>query len=112
MPTIKKYFYDGGSVGAAFAAAGTVVGDNTKRQITSAIVCNDTGVARLFSARIVGATAAPAINLIMSRPIGIGESYSCGELVGRGMNDGGYIEVMGDVAGMDFKFESLEFTGY
>ncbi len=109
--TVTKYFYEGGQVPAAFAAAGTVVGANTKRQITAAVVCNDTGVARLFSARITGQTAAGAINLIISRPIGIGETYLCPELVGRGMNAGGFIEVLGDVAGLDFKYESLEFTG-
>lgn len=108
--SVQKYFYAGGNVPAAFAAAGTVVAANTKRQITSAIVCNDTGAVRLFSARIVGEGGAAAVNLIYSRAIGIGESYLCPELVGRGMNAGGYIEVQGDVTGLDFKFESLEFV--
>lgn len=107
---ITNYFFIGGNVTAAYATQGTVVPANTKRKITAAIVCNDTAVAKAFSARIVGETAAGAVMLIDAITIDPHKSYLCPELVGRGMNAGGYIEVLGDVTGMDFKYEAFDIT--
>jgi hypothetical protein len=107
---IKNYFFDGGNVTAAFVTQGDIVPDNTKRKITAAIVCNDTLVAKLFTARVVGSAGATAVTVISARTIDPGESYICPELVGRGMGPGGYVEVMADVTGMDFKFEAINIT--
>ena len=108
--TITNYFFDGGNVTAALVTQGDVVPAKTKRKITAAIVCNDTAVAKSFTAQMVGSTAAAAVTLINNLTINPGESYLCPELVGRGMNEGGYLQVSADVAGMDFKYEALNIT--
>ena len=108
--TISNYFFDGGNVTAALATQGDIVPANNKRKITGAVVCNDTGLAKTFTAVIVGSATAAAVTLISARTISPGESYTCPELVGRGMNTGGYLQVSADVAGMDFKFEALNIT--
>ena len=107
---ITNYFFIGGNVTAAYATQGTVVETNKKRKITGAIVCNDTAVSKTFSARIVGETAASPVMLIDAIVVDAHKSYLCPELVGRGMNGGGYLEVMADVTGMDFKFEAFDIS--
>jgi hypothetical protein len=107
---ITNYFFDGGNVSAALVTQGDVVPANTKRKITGAVVCNDTAAAKLFTAQMVGSAGAGAVTLISARTINPGESYTCPELVGRGMGPGGYLQVSADVTGMDFKFEALNIT--
>lgn len=107
---ILSYFFDGGQVTAAYVTQGDVVPANNKRKISAAIVCNDTAIAKTFTAQIIGSAGAAAITLISDLVINPGESYTCPELVGRGMNAGGYIQVKSDVAGMDFKFEAFNIT--
>lgn len=107
---IKNYFFDGGNITAAYVTQGDIVPANTKRKITAAIICNDTAIAKTFTLRIVGSAGAGAIVLISARTIEPNESYTCQELIGRGMNAGGYIEALADVTGMDFKFEALNIT--
>lgn len=108
--TISNYFFDGGNVTAAAATQGTVVGANIKRKITAAIICNKTAVAKTFTATITGSTAATSVTVISARTIAPGESYPCPELVGRGMNAGGFLQALADVTGMDFKFEAFDTT--
>jgi hypothetical protein len=110
--TISNYFFDGGNVSAAAVTQGTVVPANTKRKITAAIVTNSTGVAKTFTAHVIPAAGtAGATNMYISaRTIAPGESYSCPELVGRGMNAGGFVQVLADVTGMTFKFEAFDIT--
>ncbi len=107
---LVNYFFIGGNVTAAYATQGNVVPANTKRKITAAIVCNDTAVNKTFSARIIGETAASPVMLIDTITVEAHKSYLCPELVGRGMNAGGYIEALADVTGMDFKFEAFDIT--
>lgn len=107
---ILSYFFDGGQVTNVFVVQGDVVPANTKRKISAAIVCNDTAIAKTFNAQIIGSAGGAAINLISGLTINPGESYTCPELVGRGMNAGGYIQVSSDVGGMDFKYEAFNIT--
>lgn len=107
---ISNYFFDGANVPAAATTQGTVVGPNTRRKITAAAVCNKTAVAKTFSATVQGSAAAAPVTLISARTIAPGETYLCPELVGRGMNTGGFIQTLADVTGMDFKYEAFEIT--
>lgn len=109
---IANYFFDGGNVTAAAVTQGTVTPANTRRRITAAIVCNSTAVAKTFTAHVIpsGGTAGATNMYISARVIAPGESYTCPELVGRGMNAGGFVQVLADVTGMTFKFEALDIT--
>lgn len=108
--TIANYFFVGGNITAALVTQGDVVAANTKRKITAAVICNKTAVAKTFTVLMVGETAAAAVTIISARTIAPGESYTCPELVGRGMNAGGYIQASADVTGMDFKYEAFNIT--
>jgi hypothetical protein len=107
---ITTYFFDGGNVTAAAVTQGTATPANTRRRITAAVVCNSTAVAKTFTAHVIpsGGTAAATNMYISARTIAPGESYTCPELVGRGMNAGGFVQVLADVTGMTFKFEALD----
>ncbi len=107
---LSNYFYDGGNVPAALTTQGTVVGANTRRKLTAAIVCNKTAVAKTFTVTLQGSTAATPVTLIDALTIGPHKSYLCPELIGRGMNAGGFIQTNADVTGMDFKYEAFEIT--
>ncbi len=109
---ISNYFFDGGNVTAAAVTQGTVTPANTRRKITAAIICNSTGVAKTFTAHVIpsGGTAGATNMYISARTIGAGESYLCPELVGRGMNAAGFIQVLADVTGMTFKYEAFDIT--
>jgi hypothetical protein len=109
---ITNYFFDGGNVTAAAVTQGTEVPANTKRRITSAVVCNSTGVAKTFTAHVIpsGGSAATTNMYISARTIKPGESYTCPELVGRGMNEGGFVQALADVTGMTFKYEAIDIT--
>lgn len=108
--TISNYFFDGGLTTVALVTQGTVVPSNVKRKVSAAIVTNTTGAAKTFTATVKGSTAATAVTVISARTINPGESYTCPELVGRGMNTGGQIQVVSDVAGLDFKYEAYDIT--
>lgn len=110
--SISNYFFDGGNVTAAAVTQGTVVPANTRRKITAAIVCNSTAVAKTFTAHVIpsGGTAGATNMYISARTIAPGESYTCPELVGRGMNAGGFVQVLADVTGMTFKYEAFDIT--
>lgn len=108
--SILSYFFDGSQLTNAYAVQGDVVPANTKRKISAAIVCNDTSIAKTINVQIIGSAGASAITLIKDLVINPGESYTCPELVGRGMNAGGYIQALSDVAGMDFKYEAFNIT--
>lgn len=110
--TITNYFYDGANVPAAVTTQGTPVPANTRRKITAAIVCNPTAVAKTFTAYVVpsGGAAGATNTYISARTIAPGESYTCPELVGRGMNAGGFVQTLADVTGLTFKFEAFDIT--
>lgn len=108
--TISNYLYDGATINAVLETQGDVVPANTKRKLTAAIVTNDSAVAKLLTITMKGSAAGPTIVLINARTIDPGESYLCPELVGRGMNTGGFIQTIADVAGMDFKYEAFNIT--
>ena len=112
MATITNYFFDGGNVTAVAATQGIAVPANTKRKITAAIITNSTAVAKTFTAHVIpsGGTAGATNMYISARTIAAGESYTCPELVGRGMNTGGFIQVLADVTGMTFKDEACDIT--
>lgn len=107
---ISNYFFDGGNVSAVLATQGNVVPANIKRKITAAVVCNKTATAKTFTAQITGSATGTAITVISARTIDPGETYNCPELIGRGMNAGGFLQVSADVSGMDFKFEAFNIT--
>ena len=110
--TISNYFFDGGNVTASAVTQGTVTPANTKRRVTSAVICNSTAIAKTFTAYVIpSAGTAGATNMYISaRTIAAGETYTCPELVGRGMNAGGFVQVLADVTGMTFKYEAYDTT--
>lgn len=109
---ISNYFFDGGNVPAVVTTQGQIVPVNTKCKITAAIVTNTTGVAKLFTVYLVpfGGVAGVTNTYISARTIAPGESYTCPELVGRGMNAGGFLQTLADVTGLTFKYEAFNIT--
>ena len=109
---IANYFFDAANVPVAITTQGEIVPANTKRKITAAVVINTTGVAKTFTVYLVpsGGAAAVSNTVISARTIAPGESYTCPELVGRGLNAGGFLQTASDVAGLTFKYESFNIT--
>ncbi len=113
MSSVSNYFFDGGNVTNAAVTQGTPTPDGKKRRVTSAIVCNPTGGVLSFTAYVIpsGGTAGTTNTYISARALAAGESYSCPELVGRGMNAGGFIQALGSAGGLTFKYECFEYVG-
>lgn len=107
---ISNYFFDGGQTTTGLATQGGVVPANVKRKISGAVVCNTTAGAVKFTATVKGSAAGAAVTVISARTLNPGESYTCLELIGRGMMPGGLVQVMSDVAGLDFKYEAFDIT--
>ena len=109
---IINYFFDGGNITGVAVTQGSIVQANTKRRITAAVICNPTAVAKTFTVYVIpsGGTAGATNTYISARTIAPGESYTCPELVGRGLNAGGFIQALADVTGMTFKYEALDIS--
>lgn len=104
MPT-TPYIYDGAVLGAAMANQGTVVPTATARIVKSATLVNSTAAPVVCSVSVLdaGGTLHPKIS---ARPIAAGESYTCPELVGKGINAGGVLQAMG--AGVSFDYTATD----
>jgi hypothetical protein len=87
---------------------GAAVPASTKRIIKSATVTNTTAAPIPLSAYLVpSAAAAAAANcMISARAIAAGESYPCFELIGQGLDAGGFLAALG--AGLTFKYTAVD----
>lgn len=86
---------------------GTAVPASTKRIIKAATVTNTTGAPVPFSAYLVSSGAAGAGNcMISARPIAVNDSYPCPELIGQGLDAGGFVAASG--VGLTFKFTAVD----
>lgn len=108
--TIQNYIHDGSTLGAAVAVQGTAAPALTKRVIRAAILCNTTGAPIAGTVYLVPSGGAPdATNsMITGRPIAAGETYTCPELVGQGLNPGGTLQASG--AGLTLKYSATDFS--
>lgn len=107
---ITNYFFDGGNITTSMVTQGDVVAANNKRKITGAVICNDGGTAKAVTVQVVGSGTATPVTVLSGFVIGGFESYTVTELIGRGMNAGGYVQAMADLTGLDFKFEAINFS--
>jgi hypothetical protein len=95
--TTSVYISDPVQLTASAATYGIVVPALTKRVIRSASVTNTTGAPVALTVYLVplGGTAAAANTIISARTIAVGETYNCPELVGKGINAGGFLQALG-----------------
>lgn len=110
--TTRLYFFDGGNVTNAFATQGTVVNAQTQRQISAANVTNTTGATINFTLTLVPylGTSGTTNTYISARPIEAGESYSCSEILGLGLNAQGFLQAKGSANGLTFKYSAVEYS--
>lgn len=95
--TTSVVVVDGAQLTAAAATYGSVVGANTKRIIKAATLTNTTAGAVACTVYLVpsGGTAGASNTVISALSIAAGASYSCPELIGRGLNAGGFLQALG-----------------
>lgn len=105
---ITPYIFEGGVLTAAAATYGTVVPVSTKRIIKSASLINTTAAPVQCSVYLVpsGATASSANIKISLRAIAAGETYSCPELIGKGLNAAGFVQALG--LGVTFDYTATD----
>lgn len=106
--TIQTYVHEGAVLGAAAAVQGTPVGTLTKRVISSAALVNTTAAAVPASVFLVPSGQNPDAShtLISARPIAPGETYSCPELINKGLNPGGTVQALGN--GLTFLYTAKD----
>jgi hypothetical protein len=95
--TTTVYIFDSAQLTGSAATYGTVVAALTKRILKSASVTNTTGapVALIVYLVPTGGTAGAANTVISARTLAAGETYNCPELVGKGLNAGGFLQALG-----------------
>jgi hypothetical protein len=103
---VNPYIYDGATLGAALADQGTVVPALTRRIIKSASLINTTAAPIAGTVAIVAPDGTTVITHISARSIAAGETYTCPELVNKGVNPGGKVQALG--AGLIFTYTALE----
>lgn len=106
--TTSVYVFDGGQLTGSAATQGTTVGSNTKRVIKSAQLCNTTGGAVACTVYLVpsGGSAGASNTYISARAIAAGETYNCPELIGQGLNAGGFVQALG--LNVTFKYTAVD----
>lgn len=95
--TISVYIFDPVQITGTAATYGVIVPTLTKRVIKSASVTNTTGAPVALTVYLVpfGGTAGAANTFISTRTVAAGETYNCPELVGKGLNAGGFLQALG-----------------
>lgn len=106
--TNTVYIFDGAQLTASAATYGTTVGALTKRVVKSAQLCNTTAGAVACTVYLVpsGGTAGASNTYISARSIAAGETYNCPELIGQGLNAGGFVQALG--LNVTFKYTAVD----
>ena len=91
------------------ATQGTATPANTKRIIRAATLYNGTSAPVVCEVhRIPSGGTASDTNRVIHRTLAAEETYACPEMIGKGMNAGGFIQALGlDVS---FSYEATEHT--
>lgn len=106
---VNTFTFDGAVLTNAAAKYGGDVPSLTKRVITAATITNGTGGPIAATVYLANAGGAGAANMMISaRPISPGESYVCPELLNQGIDAGGAVWALGNVAGLTFKFTAKD----
>lgn len=102
------YAFDGAQLTGAAATYGSAVPALTKRVIKSAQLCNTTAAPVACTVYIVpsGGTAGASNTYVSARTIAAGETYNCPELVGQGINAGGFVQALG--LNVTFKYTAVD----
>jgi hypothetical protein len=95
--TTTVYISDPVQLTASAATYGAVVATLTRRIIKSASVVNTTGSPVALTIYLVpsGGAAGASNTLISARTVAAGETYNCPELIGKGINAGGFLQALG-----------------
>lgn len=102
---VNPYIFDGAVLGAALADMGTTVPALTRRIIKSASLINTTGAPIAGTVAIL-APDSTVIAHISARSVAAGETYTCPELINKGVNPGGKVQALG--AGLTFAYTALD----
>lgn len=94
--SVQIYILDGSLMTASAATYGTAVPALSKRVFRSMILYNGTANPVQCDVHLIpsGGTASDA-NRIVSRVVGVEETYSCPEVVGQGLNSAGFVQALG-----------------
>ena len=93
---VTVYILDGTLLTGAAATYGTASPALTRRIIRSMSLYNGTAAAVQCDVHLIasGGTASDT-NRVISRVIGVEETYTCPEVVGHGLNAGGFVQALG-----------------
>lgn len=108
--TTTVYIADPAQLTAAAATYGSVVATLTKRVFKSASLTNTTGAPVACTVYLVpsGGAAGAANTFISARTVAAGETYNCPELVGKGLNAGGFVQAFG--LNVTFAYSATDIT--
>lgn len=104
---VTPYVFDGAVLAAIAAQQGTTVPALTKRVIKSASLVNTTAAPIAGTVNLVTGDGT-VIPHIPARPIAVGESYPCPELINKGLNPGGFVQALG--LGLTFMYTATDFV--
>lgn len=106
--TTFVYIADGAILTASASTQGNTVNSLTRRIIKSASLTNTTASPVACSVYLIpsGGTAGAANTFIVLRAIASGETYNCPELIGKGLNAGGFVQALG--AGVSFAYSASD----
>jgi hypothetical protein len=107
--TTSVYIFDGALLTGSAATCGTAAPTLTKRVVKAAKLYNGTAAPVLCQVHMIasGGTASDT-NRVVSRTIGIEETYLCPELVNEGLNAGGFIQALG--LDCSFRYTATDIT--
>lgn len=106
--TTNIYTKHGSLLTGSVTTQGTAVPVLTERVIKSAQLCNTTAAPVACTVHIIesGGAASAANMFISAKSIAAGETYNCPELVGQGMDPGGFVQAFG--LNVTFKYTAVE----
>lgn len=93
---ITEYIFDGTLMTGSAATYGAAVPANTKRTFRAMKLYNGTSAPVVCEVHLIasGGTASDA-NRVIHRTIDVEETYLCPEVVGEGLNAGGFVQALG-----------------
>lgn len=94
--SVQVYVLDGTLLTAAAATYGTATPTLTRRIIRAMSIYNGTAAAVQCDVHLIeSGGSASDTNRVVSRVIGAEETYTCPEVVGQGLNAGGFVQALG-----------------
>lgn len=94
--SVQVYVLDGTLLTGSAATYGTATPTLTRRIIRAMSLYNGTSAAVQCDVHLIASGgSASDTNRVVSRVIGVEETYTCPEVIGQGLNAGGFVQALG-----------------